>query len=114
LAGFTLCGADAPSTVSELCACQARITISRDVASEVRPIAKEYQKQAADLHGGKMPGIADVDEERSVSAVVRSTIATADDKAVKSLWHGRLAAFGKSRDVAPARPRGAFLLLFVD
>jgi len=48
---------------ARMCVHQAGITMARDVASELRRMAKEYQKRAADLDGGKMPDIGDVGGE---------------------------------------------------
>ena len=43
--------------LARMCACNARITTSRDVANELWRMAKEYQAQAAEL--GDFPEIGD-------------------------------------------------------
>jgi hypothetical protein len=43
--------------LAKICARQARASSKRDVARELRRLAKEYQKKAADLDGGVLPDI---------------------------------------------------------
>lgn len=41
--------------LARICMRQARETKSRAVAAELRRMAKDYQRRAADLEGGKLP-----------------------------------------------------------
>jgi nitrate reductase assembly molybdenum cofactor insertion protein NarJ len=43
--------------LAKICARQARTTSNREVAQELRRLAKEYQKKAADLDGEELPDI---------------------------------------------------------
>jgi hypothetical protein len=43
--------------LAKICVRQARAAPNREVARELRRLAKEYQKKAADLDGGKLPDI---------------------------------------------------------
>jgi hypothetical protein len=43
--------------LAKICMRQARETKSRSVAAELRGMAKDYQKRAAELNGGKLPDI---------------------------------------------------------
>ena len=43
--------------LAQLCAYQAKVTKSRDVAEEFRRMAKEYQRRAAQLDEGRLPNI---------------------------------------------------------
>jgi hypothetical protein len=45
--------------LAKICLGQARITKSHTVAAELRRMAKDYQKRAAELHSGKLPDIRD-------------------------------------------------------
>ena len=45
--------------VAKICMRQARDTKSRQVAAELRRMAKDYQKRAAELNSGKLPDLRD-------------------------------------------------------
>jgi len=45
--------------LAKICLGQARKTRSRKVAAELRRMAKDYQKRAAELNSGKLPQIRD-------------------------------------------------------
>jgi hypothetical protein len=45
--------------LAKICVRQARVSPNREVARELRRLAKEYQKKAADLDGGKLPDIGE-------------------------------------------------------
>jgi hypothetical protein len=45
--------------LAKVCLRQARRTKSRNVAAELRRMAKDYQKRAAELDSGKLPDIRD-------------------------------------------------------
>lgn len=45
--------------LAQVCAHNARITVSREVAGTLWRMAIEYQQKAADLDGGKLPNIGD-------------------------------------------------------
>jgi hypothetical protein len=49
--------------LAKMCAHQARVTMAKDVADELRRMAREYQQRAADLNSGKMPDIGQVGDE---------------------------------------------------
>jgi hypothetical protein len=46
--------------LAQTCAYQARATKDREVAAELRQMAQEYQRRAAELNNGRMPDIVDV------------------------------------------------------
>jgi hypothetical protein len=41
--------------LAKICIEQARATTAPDVATELRRMAKEYQKRAAQMNGGQLP-----------------------------------------------------------
>ena len=43
--------------LAKICVRQARVSTNPEVVRELRRLAKEYQKRAADLDGGKLPKI---------------------------------------------------------
>jgi hypothetical protein len=43
--------------LAKICARHARASVNPEVAHELRRLAKEYQKKAADLDGGTLPDI---------------------------------------------------------
>ena len=43
--------------LAKICARQARVASNPEVAQELRRLAQEYQKKAADLDGGVLPEI---------------------------------------------------------
>jgi hypothetical protein len=43
--------------LANICARQARAAKSRAAAAELRRMAKEYQKRAAELNSGKLPNL---------------------------------------------------------
>ena len=45
--------------LAKICMRQARDTKSRQVAAELRRLAKDYQKRAAELNSGKLPDLRD-------------------------------------------------------
>ena len=45
--------------LAKTCLFQAKITMAKDVAAEFRRMAREYQRRAADLDGGKLPDISE-------------------------------------------------------
>jgi hypothetical protein len=45
--------------LAKICVQQARATEARDVAAELRRMAKEYQQRAAALDGGQLPDIGE-------------------------------------------------------
>ena len=45
--------------LARTCVYQGKVTKAQEVAAEFRRMAKEYQKRAADLDGGKMPDIGE-------------------------------------------------------
>ena len=45
--------------LARICIEQARATTARDVARELRRMAKEYQKRAAQMNGGQLPHIGE-------------------------------------------------------
>jgi hypothetical protein len=45
--------------LAKICVGQARETKSRKVAAELRRMAKDYQKRAAELYNGKLPDLRD-------------------------------------------------------
>jgi hypothetical protein len=45
--------------LAKICMRQARDTKSRQVAAELRRMAKDYQKRAAELNSGKLPDLRD-------------------------------------------------------
>jgi len=45
--------------LAKICMRQARETKSRQVAAELRRMAKDYQKRAAELNSGKLPNLRD-------------------------------------------------------
>lgn len=47
------------AVLASICLRQARAAKSRAVAAELRRMAKDYQKRATELNGGKLPHIAE-------------------------------------------------------
>lgn len=45
--------------LAKVCAAQARLTQSRDVAASLWKMARDYQERAAKLDGGKLPDIGE-------------------------------------------------------
>jgi hypothetical protein len=45
--------------LAKICARQARASANPEVAQELRRLAREYQKKAADLEGGILPDIGE-------------------------------------------------------
>ena len=43
--------------LAKFCLLEAKASATKDLANELRLMAKKYQKQAADIDGGKMPNI---------------------------------------------------------
>ena len=45
--------------LAKICIVQARASTAHDVAAELRRMAKEYQRRAAQMEGGKLPDIGE-------------------------------------------------------
>jgi hypothetical protein len=48
--------------LAQICLAQSRFVVVSEVAKELRSMAKEYQKRAAELHGGRLATIEDEED----------------------------------------------------